>query len=146
MLHFQQINLETFLTEYWQKKPLLLRNALPNFINLLSPDELAGLALEEEVESRIVIQRPHHIKPWHLLRGPFCEKDFQSLPKTHWTLLVQGVDRFVPEVYQLLEHFNFLPQWRIDDVMISYASKYGSVGPHYDNYDVFLLARDCSAI
>jgi 50S ribosomal protein L16 3-hydroxylase len=139
MLHFQQISLHTFLNEYWQKKPLVIRNALPNFINPLSPDELAGLALEEEVESRIVKDTPNEEKPWHLRSGPFSEKDFESLPKTHWTLLVQGVDRLIPEVYELLEHFNFLPQWRIDDVMISYASKSGSVGPHYDNYDVFLF-------
>ncbi|RUR06740.1 cupin domain-containing protein [Legionella sp. km772] len=139
MLHFQQISVQTFLNEYWQKKPLVIRNALPNFISPLSPDELAGLALEEEVESRIVKEMPNEAKPWHLTRGPFSEKDFQALPETHWTLLVQGVDRLIPEVYELLEHFDFIPQWRIDDVMISYASKYGSVGPHYDNYDVFLF-------
>lgn len=139
MLHFQQISVQTFLSEYWQKKPLVIRNALPNFISPLSPDELAGLALEEEIESRIVKETPNETTPWHLTRGPFAEDDFQNLPKTHWTLLVQGVDRLIPEVYELLEHFNFIPQWRIDDVMISYASKHGSVGPHYDNYDVFLF-------
>lgn len=139
MLHFQQISVQTFLSEYWQKKPLVIRNALPNFLSPLSPDELAGLALEEEVESRIVSETPNQAKAWHLKRGPFSESDFESLPKTHWTLLVQGVDRLIPEVYELLKHFDFIPQWRIDDVMISYASKYGSVGPHYDNYDVFLF-------
>lgn len=138
MLRFDSINLEIFLKEYWQKKPIVLRNALPDFINPLMPDELAGLALEEDVESRIVKQHDNPSKPWELLRGPFSERDFQNLPKTHWTLLVQGVDRLIPEVYKLLESFDFIPQWRIDDVMISYASQYGSVGPHYDNYDVFL--------
>ena len=109
MLHFQQISLHTFLSEYWQKKPLVIRNALPNFINPLSPDELAGLALEEEVESRIVKETPNDEKPWHLTPGPFSEKDFESLPKTHWTLLVQGVDRLIPEVYELLEHLILFP-------------------------------------
>ncbi|KTD67882.1 cupin [Legionella steelei] len=133
-----QIPLETFLREYWQKKPLVIRNALPNFAPQLSADELAGLALEEDVESRIVFETPHEQPFWHLKRGPFSETDFNTLPTTHWTLLVQGVDRLVPEVYALLKHFDFIPQWRIDDIMISYAVMHGSVGPHYDNYDVFL--------
>lgn len=139
MVHFQQISLETFLTEYWQKKPVVIKKALPEFINPLTPDELAGLALEEDIESRIVTQKPKQTPQWSLKKGPFSEEDFSKLPKTHWTLLVQGVDRFIPEVYELLDHFNFIPQWRIDDVMISYAAESGSVGPHYDHYDVFLF-------
>ncbi len=138
MINFQHISLKTFLSEYWQKKPLVIRNALPDFINPLSPDELAGLALEEDIESRLVLETPHQKPYWHLKRGPFSENDFSTLPSTHWTFLVQGVDRLIPEVYALLEHFDFIPQWRIDDIMISYASLHGSVGPHYDNYDVFL--------
>lgn len=138
MVHFQEITLKTFLSEYWQKKPLVIRKALPNFINPLTPDELAGLALEEDVESRIVLETRDKKPYWHLKRGPFLETDFNELPQTHWTLLVQGVDRLIPEVYDLLNHFDFIPQWRIDDVMISYAALNGSVGPHYDNYDVFL--------
>lgn len=138
MINLQNVSLKTFLSEYWQKKPLVIRQAIPNFRNPLSPDELAGLALEEDIESRLVFET-HKDKPhWHLKRGPFKEKDFTTLPPTHWTLLVQGVDRFVPDVYALLDHFNFIPQWRIDDIMISYAVLNGSVGPHYDNYDVFL--------
>ena len=138
MVHFEKIDLKTFLSEYWQKKPLVLPKALPNFINALTPDELAGLAMEEEIESRIVFETPEKSPYWHLKRGPFLEKDFANLPETHWTLLVQGVDRFLPEVSSMLDYFNFIPQWRIDDVMISYAAEQGSVGPHYDNYDVFL--------
>ena len=138
MIHFQDISLNTFLNEYWQKKPLVIRKALPDFINPLNPDELAGLSLEEGIESRIVCETPDETPAWHLKRGPFSESDFNHLPKTHWTLLVQGVDRIIPEVSQLLNHFDFIPQWRIDDVMISFASLHGSVGPHYDNYDVFL--------
>lgn len=139
MIRFNDISLKTFLSEYWQKKPLIIRQALPEFINPLSPDELAGLALEEDIESRIVIETPTAAPQWHLKRGPFTEADFRALPKTNWTLLVQGVDRIIPEVYDLLNHFDFIPQWRVDDIMISYAALHGSVGPHYDNYDVFLF-------
>jgi 50S ribosomal protein L16 3-hydroxylase len=138
MINFQDISAKTFLSDYWQKKPLVIRNAIPGFINPLSPDELAGLALEEEVESRLVQETPQQKPFWHLKGGPFNEKDFTKLPKTHWTLLVQGVDRLIPEVGELLDHFDFIPQWRVDDIMISFAALHGSVGPHYDNYDVFL--------
>jgi 50S ribosomal protein L16 3-hydroxylase len=95
------------------------------------------LALEEEVESRLVIEHGEH--PWELRRGPFAEEAFAELPERDWTLLVQAVDQFVPEVAELLEQFKFLPKWRIDDVMISFAAPGGGVGPHFDNYDVFLL-------
>lgn len=126
-----------FLRDYWQKKPLLVRQAIPDFESPISPDELAGLALEEEVESRLVIE--HGERPWELQRGPFNEDTFQDLPERDWTLLVQAVDQFVPEVAELLENFKFLPKWRIDDLMISFAAPGGGVGPHFDNYDVFLL-------
>ncbi|MBD1554065.1 cupin domain-containing protein [Pseudomonas typographi] len=126
-----------FLRDYWQKKPLLIRQAFPAFQNPLEPDELAGLALEDEIESRIVLE--HGAQPWELRRGPFAEDTFSTLPERDWTLLVQAVDQFVPEVNSLLDHFRFLPTWRIDDVMVSYAAPGGGVGPHFDNYDVFLL-------
>lgn len=131
------ISTETFLREYWQKKPLLIRQAFPEFENPLSADELAGLSLEEEVESRIVLE--HGERPWEMRRGPFDEDSFRTLPEQDWTLLVQAVDQFVPEVADLMKAFRFLPSWRLDDVMISYATPGGSVGPHFDNYDVFLL-------
>ena len=142
MVHFETIDVKTFLKDYWQKKPLVIRNALPTFVNPLSADELAGLALEEGVESRMVFETPKTAPFWSLKTGPFDENDFATLPKTHWTLLVQGVDRSVPEVAQLLNHFDFIPQWRVDDVMISYAVTHGSVGPHYDHYDVFLFQAE----
>ncbi|MGE7990085.1 JmjC domain-containing protein [Pseudomonas sp. NPDC089554] len=126
-----------FLRDYWQKKPLLVRQAFTDFESPIDPDELAGLALEEEVESRLILE--HGERPWELRRGPFEEDAFAELPERDWTLLVQAVDQFVPEVAELLEHFRFLPSWRIDDVMISFAAPGGSVGPHFDNYDVFLL-------
>ncbi|MGQ7819401.1 ribosomal protein uL16 3-hydroxylase [Metapseudomonas furukawaii] len=126
-----------FLRDYWQRKPLLIRQAMPGFESPISPDELAGLSLEEDVESRIVLE--HGERPWELRRGPFADDTYQNLPERDWTLLVQAVDQFVPDVTELLEQFRFLPSWRIDDVMISYAAPGGGVGPHFDNYDVFLL-------
>jgi len=112
-----------FLRDYWQKKPLLVRQAFPDFVSPIDADELAGLALEEEVESRLVLE--HGERPWELRRGPFAEDAFADLPERDWTLLVQAVDQFVPEVAELLEAFRFLPSWRIDDVMISYAAPGG---------------------
>jgi 50S ribosomal protein L16 3-hydroxylase len=131
------ISAREFLRDYWQKKPLLVRQAIPGFESPVSPDELAGLSLEEEVESRLVIE--HGETPWELRRGPFSGDSYQNLPERDWTLLVQAVDQLVPEVAELIEHFRFLPNWRIDDVMVSFAAPGGGVGPHFDNYDVFLL-------
>ncbi|HDY99515.1 MAG TPA: cupin domain-containing protein [Pseudomonas sabulinigri] len=131
------VGVERFLSEYWQRKPLLIRQAIPDYSSPVEPDELAGLSLEEEVESRIIIKNGSH--PWELRRGPFSDEDYKQLPEQDWTLLVQAVDQFVPEVAELLQRFRFLPSWRVDDVMISYATPGGGVGPHFDNYDVFLL-------
>jgi Uncharacterized conserved protein len=127
-----------FLETYWQTKPLVVRDALPDFESPLSPNELAGLACEEGVESRLILKEGGDY-PWQLKHGPFEQDDFLNLPETHWTVLVQEVDRLIPEVGALLDHFRFLPDWRIDDVMVSYAPTHGTVGPHIDNYDVFLL-------
>lgn len=131
------ISTEEFIRDYWQQKPLLIRQALPGYQSPISPDELAGLALEEEVESRIILEQGK--TPWELRRGPFREQDFARLPKNKWTLLIQAADHYVPEVADLLDQFRFIPSWRLDDIMISYATDGGSVGPHYDQYDVFLL-------
>ena len=135
-LHFGEVGVDEFLQEYWQQKPLLIRQALPGYISPISPDELAGLALEEEVESRLVEGGSNN---WSLRHGPLTEQDFLDLPEQGWTLLVQAVDLWVPQMQQLLERFEFLPPWRLDDVMVSYACPGGSVGPHFDQYDVFLL-------
>ncbi len=129
--------IQKFLLEYWQKKPLLIRNAFPNFQSPIDGDELAGLALEEEVESRLILENGK--TPWELRNGPFDEDTFANLPATNWTLLVQAVDQWVPEVNLLLDNFRFIPNWRLDDIMISFAPDQGSVGPHFDYYDVFLL-------
>lgn len=138
MLNFGSISKEVFLEQYWQKKPLLMRQAIPNFQLTLSADELAGLAMETEVESRLVMEKPLSEPSWTLQHGPFTEQYLSQLPKSHWTLLVQSVNVLIPEINYLREHFNFIPQWRFDDLMISIAGLQGSVGPHFDNYDVFL--------
>ncbi|MGH1462627.1 MAG: cupin domain-containing protein [Neptuniibacter sp.] len=132
------ISLEVFLRDYWQKKPLLIKNAFPDFVPPVSAEELAGLALEEEIESRLIIQSDNGAD-WQLQHGPFEEDIFSTLPEKNWTLLVQSVDHWIPEAAEFVSHFNFIPSWRLDDLMISYAADGGGVGPHYDNYDVFLL-------
>ncbi|MGD2081443.1 MAG: cupin domain-containing protein [Chromatiales bacterium] len=132
------VDTEGFLHFFWQKKPLLMRAALPTPLSPITPEELAGLACEEGVESRILV---HDGTPagWKVRHGPFSDGDFAALPKRRWTLLVQDLDKHVTEVAALLEPFRFLPDWRIDDVMASYAAEGGSVGPHVDEYDVFLV-------
>ncbi len=125
-----------FLAQYWQKKPLLIRNFWPQWRNPLSPDELAGLAGEAQVESRLVTCSP---EGWNGGDGPFAAEHFGDLGGGQWTLLVQAVDHYVPEVAAILDDFRFIPNWRIDDVMVSYAADGGGVGPHFDQYDVFLI-------
>ena len=127
----------TFLEHYWQRRPLLMRNAL-QIPDELSADELAFLAGDEEVESRIVMEHGAS-GPWQVIHGPFTAEDFAQLPDSHWTLLVQDVDKLLPEVAGILDDFRFLPDWRVDDIMVSYAVDHGSVGPHTDDYDVFLI-------
>lgn len=135
---FGDISIEEFLRDYWQKKPLLVRNAFPDFEAPVGADELAGLSLEEDVESRLVIQSPDGTD-WQIQHGPFDDDTFENLPESHWTLLVQAVDHWVPEASEIIEQFRFIPNWRYDDLMVSFASQGGGVGPHYDNYDVFLI-------
>ncbi len=127
-----------FIAEYWHKKPLLIRNAFADRVPIVPADELAGLACEAEVESRLLIENPP-TGDWTLRQGPFNAEDFALLPAQHWTLLVQAVDHWVPEAADFVQQFSFIPSWRLDDLMISYASTGGGVGPHYDNYDVFLV-------
>ena len=127
-----------FLRDYWQKKPLLIRGALVDFSNPVAPNDFAGLACEELALARIVVHEPKRDR-WIVRNGPFVESDFAKLPKTCWTLLVQDVDKWDSDVAALLDRFSFVPSWRIDDVMVSYAEDGGSVGAHVDQYDVFLL-------
>ncbi|ASP40004.1 cupin [Bacterioplanes sanyensis] len=135
------ISVDTFLRDYWQKKPLLIRNAWPDFRPLIDAEELAGLALEDEIESRLIVEHGEE-GPWQLQCGPLTEEDFRQLPESHWTLLIQAVDHWLPEAANILDQFRFIPGWRRDDLMISYAADGGSVGPHYDQYDVFLLQAE----
>ena len=132
------LSAEQFLEEYWQKKPLVIRQAFPNFESPISPEELAGLACEDEVNSRIVIEKDGE-HPWQPIYGPMDEEIFSTLPETHWTLLVNDVEKLLPELAWIVDQFRFIPEWRIDDLMISYAPVGGSVGPHMDLYDVFIL-------
>lgn len=128
---------DTFLAQDWQQRPRLLRAALDPAQFTLTPEELAGLACEPDIESRLI--RGNLQSGFEICHGPFDEDMFPSLPECDWTLLVQAVDHLLPEVAALLEYFRFIPNWRIDDIMVSYAPPGGSAGPHYDHYDVFLV-------
>ncbi|KAB7780969.1 cupin domain-containing protein [Xanthomonas sp. LMG 12460] len=128
----------TFLRDYWHKRPLLIRNAFPNFVSPIEPGDLAGLACEEAALSRLV-EHDRANDRWRVRSGPFQEHEFPGMPDHDWTLLVQDVDKWDPDIRALLEQFRFLPRWRVDDVMVSFAARGGSVGAHVDHYDVFLL-------
>lgn len=132
------ISPEQFMRQYWQKKPLLIRAAVPEFKPLVAEKDLLILAASEEVESRLV---EHSAKSWKLTQGPFSEflEKPPSAKKTKWTLLLQGMDLHSPAVHALLQRFRFVPDARLDDLMISLAGEGGGVGPHFDSYDVFLL-------
>ena len=127
-----------FLRDYWQKQPLLIRNAFPGFVSPVEPEDLAGLACEDGVLARL-IEHDKANDAWRVRHGPFAEADFPGLPDHDWTLLVQDVDKWDADIRALLARFDFLPRWRIDDVMVSFAATGGSVGAHVDQYDVFLL-------
>jgi len=133
-----ELSAAEFLRTYWQKQPVLLRGALPGFEPELDADDIAGLACDELAESRL-ITGCFEGRDWTLRHGPFDEGDFAALPQRNWTLLVQDVEKHYPPLRELLAAFDFLPGWRIDDLMVSVAGPGGSVGPHVDQYDVFLL-------
>jgi 50S ribosomal protein L16 3-hydroxylase len=132
------LSVEDFLGTYWQKEPLIVRGAFPRLKDPLSPDQLAGLACEDGVDSRLVIQRGGR-KPWQVIQGPQKACYLRKLPRAHWTLLVQAVDHYSREVAAFAAAFEFLPRWRMDDVMVSLAPNHGTVGAHIDSYDVFLI-------
>ncbi|MBC7609858.1 MAG: cupin domain-containing protein [Polaromonas sp.] len=127
---------EQFMRRHWQKKPLLVRQALPGFKPILSRQSLFRLASEEGVESRLIVQDK---TSWHMKSGPFAARGLPALNKAAWTLLVQGVDLHDEQAHELLQRFRFVPDARLDDLMISFATAGGGVGPHFDSYDVFLL-------
>ena len=127
-----------FLRRHWQKRPLLVRGAIPGFRDPITPARLLALAMRDGTESRLVLERGGR-HPWEVVPGPLDPARRQTLPATHWTVLVQNVDAQVASVSLLVDRFSFLPRWRVDDVMVSLAAPRGSVGPHVDSYDVFLL-------
>jgi 50S ribosomal protein L16 3-hydroxylase len=125
-----------FMRKHWQKKPLLIRQAVPQASAVLSRTALFDMASQDGVESRLI---QHAAKGWTLSHGPFTRRQLPSLKTPAWTLLVQGVDLHCPAAHALLQQFRFVPEARLDDLMVSYASDQGGVGPHFDSYDVFLL-------
>ena len=129
---------EQFLAEYWQKKPLLIKQGLPQLKDMFEPDDILGLSLDEAATSRLITQNnTNNGDQWQLQQSPLSEEMFDNLPE-QWTVLVQNLEQWSPELGQLWNAFNFIPQWQRDDIMVSYAPKGGSVGKHYDEYDVFL--------
>jgi 50S ribosomal protein L16 3-hydroxylase len=133
-----------FMKKHWQKKPLLVRQAIPNFKPLLDRAELFDLAASEDAQTRMVIQSPGSSPGWRFKHGPFQRRALPPLKQPGWTMLVQGVDLHHDAVHALMNQFRFVPDARLDDLMISYATDQGGVGPHYDSYDVFLLqAQGC---
>ena len=130
------ISLDQFMRRHWQRRPLLVRGAFPDFQSPVSPGDLFALAARDDVESRLVTSFGGR---WRLARGPFERDELPSPRRRQWTLLVQGVDTLVDPVHELLERFRFVADARLDDLMVSYATDGGGVGPHLDSYDVFLI-------
>lgn len=134
-LNWGDLTPEIFLAQYWQKKPLLIKQAFANFQDSITADELAGLAMEAEIESRIVSTNSQG--DWQVDHGPF--EDFSQYGESDWTLLVQAVNNWSRPTHNLLAPFAFIPSWRIDDVMVSFSTPNGGVGAHLDQYDVFIV-------
>ena len=134
MAYQLNLNWPEFLEKYWQKQPVVLKNAFPNFVDPITPDELAGLAMEPEVDSRLV---SHKNGEWQASNGPF--EDFDGLGETGWSLLAQAVNHWHAPSAELVRPFRVLPDWRLDDLMISFSVPDGGVGPHIDQYDVFII-------
>jgi 50S ribosomal protein L16 3-hydroxylase len=130
------LSVSAFLRRHWQKQPLLVREAVPDFDGVLDFGALMELTSREDSESRLIMRHGNH---WTVEHGPFHRKRFSRLPARNWTLLLQGLERMLPAARDLLSNFNFIPYSRLDDVMVSYAPPGGGVGPHFDSYDVFLL-------
>ena len=133
-LNIPDLSYEEFLLNYWQQRPLLIRQGFENFNDAISADELAGLAAEEEIESRLVYRKAGQ---WHAEHGPF--ERYDHLGTKEWSLIVQSVDHWDPRAAELIRPFDFIPNWRLDDLMVSFAAPGGGVGPHIDNYDVFII-------
>lgn len=133
------INTDEFLSKHWQQSPLVIKGAFSDFVDPISADELAGLACEEEISSRVIVTQEND---WKTVQGPI--DDYNQFGESHWQLLVQAVNHWFPDVAPLIQAFRFIPDWRFDDLMVSFATAGGGVGPHIDNYDVFLLQGEGS--
>lgn len=129
-------SLDAFLSEFWQKKPTIIKAGFNDFIDPISPDELAGLAMEDVVDSRYITNANNQ---WQAQHGPFDETLFEQLPETHWQLIVQACNHWHTGSAELLESFKAMPQWLFDDLMVCYSAQGGGVGPHIDQYDVFII-------
>jgi 50S ribosomal protein L16 3-hydroxylase len=125
-----------FLRGYWQKKPLLIRGAIPGFQGIVSRAKILALAQKSDAQSRLISYRRGK---WQLENGPFRKTQLQQLPRSNWTILIQDLNHFSDAGTALLRQFSFIPYARLDDLMVSYAARGGGVGPHFDSYDVFLL-------
>ncbi len=134
--HIGSMPVAEFLAEYWQKKPVLLRGVLPSDFDPISPEALLELATSDDADSRLIL---HSEWPPEVYHGPFEAEEFDDLPDSAWTILVQEVDRLKPEIADILDRFRFASNWRVDDAMVSYAAPGGGVGAHTDQYDVFLI-------
>ncbi len=132
-LNLAPLTIEQFLADYWQQKPVIIKGGIVDFNNPLEADELAGLAAEAHIESRLISLQNN---TWHAESGPFA--DYDTYGDKNWTLVVQSVNHWIPAVQDFAKLFDFIPQWRFDDVMVSFAAPGGGVGPHMDNYDVFI--------
>ncbi|OBT13866.1 50S ribosomal protein L16 arginine hydroxylase [Vibrio sp. UCD-FRSSP16_10] len=130
------VSLEQFLAEFWQKKPTIIKGGFANFQDPISAEELAGLTMEEEVDSRYVSNINGE---WTAEHGPFTEDKYANLDETNWSIIVQAANHWHLDAAQLIEPFKAMPQWLFDDLMISYSVKDGGVGPHIDQYDVFII-------
>ncbi|MGH8729750.1 MAG: cupin domain-containing protein, partial [Burkholderiales bacterium] len=136
MLRLGDMTAKQFLRRHWQKSPRLIAHGFPRFENFIDRRRAIALACSHDVESRLVLRNR---RQWRVEHGPFKRSDFNKLPEKNWTLLVHGVNFHLKEADRLLREFSFIPFWRLDDIMASYAAPGGGVGPHFDSYDVFLL-------
>jgi 50S ribosomal protein L16 3-hydroxylase len=131
---------EQFLSDYWQKKPLLIKQGLPQLIGMFEPEDILGLSIDKDATTRLLTQaasKQDGQPQWQLKKSPLTEANFDNLPE-QWSVLVQNLEQWSPELGALWQALDFIPQWQRDDIMVSYAPKGGSVGKHYDDYDVFL--------
>ena len=133
-----ELSPQQFINDIWQQRAHVFRQVISESEGLIDGDELAALACDTQIESRFIFSNADETQ-WQVEHGPFPEERFEDLPDSRWTLMVQSVDHWLPEMHELLGHFNFLPRWRVDDILATYACNGGGVGPHFDYYDVFLI-------